>query len=80
MLFLLFFLLSRVINQLEFIGIVLEKNFSVAVICDGILLLDGDQFVVAFNSFEVDERLAFRQNGSLDDEKVFFVVNYRLMA
>lgn len=56
----LFFNLSRLINQLEFIGIILKKDFSVAITCVEILLLNGDQFVIAFDSFKVNESLLFR--------------------
>lgn len=57
------------------------KNFSI-VIASGtrIFMLNSNQFITAFNSFEVNESLVFRFNSFSDDMKVIVGENDRLLA
>lgn len=57
------------------------KNFSI-VIASGtrIFMLNSNQFITAFNSFEVNEGLVFRFNSFSDDMKVIVGENDRLLA
>lgn len=57
------------------------KNLSI-VIASGtrIFMLNSNQFITAFNSFEVNESLVFRFNSFSDDMKVIVGENDRLLA
>lgn len=57
------------------------KNFGI-VIASGtrIFMLNSNQFITAFNSFEVNESLVFRFNSFSDDMKVIVGENDRLLA